>query len=128
MKLTSLEKSWLNLQFADNDPQRIIKPDELKINKKYYPPNINDSEVLKRIQGSIFALAIGDALGAPVEFRPRSYLEAHPIKDLQAGGTWGLQIGQVSFLSIDALLCLQQQEQISQKLPFVYDKASLRSI
>ena len=97
MKLTSLEKAWLNLQFADNDPQRIVKPDELNINKNHYPPSINNPEILKRIQGSIFALAIGDALGAPVEFRPRSYLEDHPIKDLQAGGTWGLQKGQVSF-------------------------------
>ena len=43
-------------------------------------------------------MAIGDALGAHVEFRPRSYLEAHRVKDLEAGGTWGLEKGQVGFL------------------------------
>lgn len=101
------------MKFADNDSQHIVKPDQLNITKNDHPPTINNSETLKRIQGSIFALAIGDALGASVEFRPRSYLEAHPIKDFQSGGTWGLQKGQVSFLSIFTFLCSQQQNQMT---------------
>ncbi|CAF1060218.1 unnamed protein product [Rotaria sp. Silwood1] len=42
----------------------------------------------------MFGLTIGDALGAHVEFRPNSYLVANPVKDLEGGGTWGLQKGQ----------------------------------
>ncbi|CAF1079739.1 unnamed protein product [Rotaria sp. Silwood1] len=42
----------------------------------------------------MFGLAMGDALGAHVEFRPHSYLLANPVKDLVGGGTWGLQKGQ----------------------------------
>jgi hypothetical protein len=40
-------------------------------------------------------MALGDALGAHVEFRPHAYLKAHPVKDLEGGGTWGLEKGQV---------------------------------
>ena len=43
----------------------------------------------------MIGLALGDALGAHVEFRPYQYLVEHPVKDLQAGGTWGLEAGQV---------------------------------
>lgn len=46
----------------------------------------------------MIGMALGDALGAHVEFRPRSFLEQHPVKDLEGGGTWGLKKGQVSFL------------------------------
>ena len=40
-------------------------------------------------------MAIGDALGAAVEFRPRQYLLDNPVTDFQRGGTWGLKEGQV---------------------------------
>ena len=59
------------------------------------PPLIGNEQILDRIKGSMFGMAIGDALGAHVEFRPRSYLVAHPLEDLQGGGTWGLEKGQV---------------------------------
>ncbi|CAF4580363.1 unnamed protein product, partial [Didymodactylos carnosus] len=39
-------------------------------------------------------LALGDALGAHVEFRPYSYLQANPVLTLTGGGTWGLSVGQ----------------------------------
>ncbi|CAF3919137.1 unnamed protein product [Didymodactylos carnosus] len=42
----------------------------------------------------MMGMAIGYGLGAHVEFRPRSYLEKYPVKNLQGGGTWGLQPGQ----------------------------------
>ena len=56
-----------------------------------------DRSIKNRIRGSIVGLALGDAVGAHVEFRPRDYLIEHPVKDMKAGGTWGLAIGQVSF-------------------------------
>lgn len=65
--------------------------------------NLNDPElaeldmsdpILERIQGSLVGLAIGDALGASVEFRPNSYLKSNPVTDMQGGGTWGLKAGQ----------------------------------
>jgi len=46
----------------------------------------------------LIGLALGDALGAHVEFRPRQYLLSNPVKDLEGGGTWGLKKGQVLYL------------------------------
>ena len=84
------------MQFTDADRQHIKKPDEFSLDKKTdSPPSAINNAILDRIQGSMFGMAIGDALGAHVEFRPRSYLEANPVTDLQAGGTWGLEKGQV---------------------------------
>ncbi|CAF0972480.1 unnamed protein product [Rotaria sordida] len=57
-------------------------------------PLNSTSKELKRVVGSLVGLAVGDALGASVEFRPRQYLVDHPVKDMQSGGTWGLQAGQ----------------------------------
>ena len=54
----------------------------------------DDDEILLRMQGSLIGLAVGDALGASVEFRPRSYMVEHPVSDMQGGGTWGLKAGQ----------------------------------
>ena len=73
---------------------KIKKPDEL-ISKMIHPPKPIDTKTLDRILGSRIGLAVGDALGAHVEFRPRQYLLDHPVSDLQAGGTWGLAKGQV---------------------------------
>jgi ADP-ribosyl-[dinitrogen reductase] hydrolase len=94
--LQYLDKPWLQLQFHDNDQQQIIKPDQFNIDENSFPPEINDQQLLNRIQGSIFGMTIGDALGAHVEFRPQSYLKENPVKDLQGGGTWGLEKGQVT--------------------------------
>jgi len=59
------------------------------------PPGPIDERILDKIQGSLIGLALGDALGAHVEFRPREYLLANPVNDLKGGGTWGLKQGQV---------------------------------
>ena len=92
----SLEKQWLDLQFHDADRQLIKKPDELSIDpEKDYPPSKIEEKILDQIRGSLFGLAIGDSLGAHVEFRPYDYLQANPVKELQGGGTWGLEKGQV---------------------------------
>ncbi|UJR35884.1 hypothetical protein I4U23_028627 [Adineta vaga] len=56
--------------------------------------DVSDSEIIRKIQGSLMGLAIGDALGASVEFRPYEFLRQHPVTDMQSGGTWGLRAGQ----------------------------------
>jgi hypothetical protein len=43
----------------------------------------------------MIGMALGDALGAHVEFRPHEYMVQNPVSDLKAGGTWGLKKGQV---------------------------------
>ena len=53
----------------------------------------DDDAMLSRIQGSLLGLAVGDALGAAVEFRPYSYMKSNRVTDMQGGGTWGLEAG-----------------------------------
>lgn len=50
---------------------------------------------LELINACLYGLSIGDALGVPVEFKPRIYLKHNPVKDFigygthnQAPGTW----------------------------------------
>ena len=45
-----------------------------------------------RVAGSMFGLAIGDAMGMPVEFRPRGNFD--PVTEYRAGGPFKLQAGQ----------------------------------
>ncbi|CAF2144979.1 unnamed protein product [Rotaria magnacalcarata] len=80
----------MKLTFPSFDEKKI--PDEIKIIWPINKPQ--DTVTLDRITGSLIGLAIGDALGASVEFRPQSYLAAHPVTDMMAGGTWGLKAGQ----------------------------------
>lgn len=48
--------------------------------------------MLDLFKGSILGLAVGDAIGAPLEFkRPGSF---EPATGMTAGGTWGLDAGQ----------------------------------
>jgi ADP-ribosyl-[dinitrogen reductase] hydrolase len=64
------------------------------------PPTLVDENLLNRIQGSMIGMALGDALGAHVEFRPHQYMVENPVNDLQGGGTWGLKKGQVLSLHL----------------------------
>ncbi len=89
-----LAMHWLNPQYHDKDQTVIVKPEELESNLEE-PPKSVDKNLLDRIRGSMIGLALGDALGAHVEFRPHQYLDEHPVTDLQGGGTWGLKEGQV---------------------------------
>lgn len=98
MHCECLDQHWLNRQFNDKDPTKIKKPDELEYSLVRAPEPI-DEKILDHVQGSFFGLALGDSLGAHVEFRPRQYLLENPVTDLQAGGTWGLKKGQV-FINI----------------------------
>lgn len=44
--------------------------------------------LLDKIQGGIIGVAVGDALGVPVEFKSRDYLKENPITDLIGYGSW----------------------------------------
>ncbi|CAF1532188.1 unnamed protein product, partial [Adineta ricciae] len=93
-----MDTKCFDLQFHDEtNRQQIIKPDEIDLtneNKVLISKLSIDQRILNGIKGSLFGLAIGDALGAHVEFRPQTYLKENPVKDLQGGGTWGLEKGQ----------------------------------
>jgi len=52
-------------------------------------------DIIKNIKGGIFGLAVGDALGVPVEFKSREFLKKEPVSDFlgymcwnQPPGTW----------------------------------------
>ena len=85
---------WLDPIYHKKDQRTILKPDELD-SYLHDPPVTVDDKLLDGILGSMIGLALGDALGAHVEFRPHQYLIEHPVKELQGGGTWGLNQGQV---------------------------------
>ena len=78
--------------FQFPQPEDKILPDNIPL----VWPKIRrqDKIITNRITGSLVGLAVGDALGASVEFRPHEYLLAHPIQDMMPGGTWGLRAGQ----------------------------------
>ena len=69
----------------------------------------DDSSARGRIAGAMIGLAIGDALGLPVEFEPRSAREADPVDSLRGGGTWNLEPG---YWSDDTSLALCLAESI----------------
>jgi hypothetical protein len=92
-----LDKHWLYPQYHDQERKKIKKPDEVEREMKD-PPESVDESILDRIQGSMMGTALGDALGAHVEFKPPEYLFVNPVTDLQGGGTWGLNKGQVEIL------------------------------
>jgi hypothetical protein len=98
-----LDKLWLDRWYHEN--KSIKKPDELQ-KEIQDPPGKIDRDLLDRIQGSMIGMALGDALGASVEFRPRQFLVDNPVKDMHGGGTWGLQKGQVSSLYTTLLMPL----------------------
>lgn len=40
-----------------------------------------------KIKSVLFGVAVGDALGVPVEFKSREYLARNPVSDMQGYGT-----------------------------------------
>ena len=52
--------------------------------------------MLNTIKNTLFGLAIGDALGVPVEFQPRDALKKNPVKDLIGYGTYNQPLGTFS--------------------------------
>ena len=49
--------------------------------------------MLNKIRAVMFGHAIGDALGVPVEFRSREYLDNNPVTDMIGFGTYNLPAG-----------------------------------
>lgn len=41
----------------------------------------------EKLFSGVYGLAVGDALGVPVEFCSREMLERNPVKGMEAGGT-----------------------------------------
>lgn len=74
----------------------------------------------EQIKGGIFGVAVGDALGVPVEFKTRTFLQEHPVKDFlgylcwnQPPGTWS-DDSSLTFCLIDSLLRGYDIEDIGQ--------------
>ncbi|CAF1274602.1 unnamed protein product [Adineta ricciae] len=84
-------KTWLLNPFHSNGT--IKRVPELE-DEMVDPPEMVDKNVFDRVFGSLLGLAIGDALGASVEFRPQRFLVENRVTDLQSGGTWGLNRGE----------------------------------
>ncbi|CAF3028954.1 unnamed protein product [Rotaria sp. Silwood2] len=87
-------KPWLALQYYDAN-RKLIKVPHILEHEMKEPPSPIDEKILDRIQGSMIAVAIGDALGAHVETQHHELLVEHPVTDLQAGELKGLKKGQV---------------------------------
>ena len=49
-----------------------------------------------KIRSALFGLAIGDALGVPVEFTSREYLHQKPVTDMMGYGTYNQPPGTFS--------------------------------
>lgn len=49
-------------------------------------------QLIERYRGCLLGLAVGDALGAPVKFRPPGSFT--PVPDMMGGGAFGLKPGQ----------------------------------
>ena len=45
------------------------------------------------IKSCFLGLAIGDALGVPVEFRDRAFFKDHPVKEMLGYGSWNQPLG-----------------------------------
>ena len=48
------------------------------------------------IHSALFGVAVGDALGVPVEFRNREYFKENPVTDMMAYGTYNQPAGTCS--------------------------------
>ncbi|CAF4167281.1 unnamed protein product [Rotaria sp. Silwood2] len=86
-------KPWLALQYYDAN-RKLMKVPHILEHEMKEPPSPIDEKILDRIQGSMIAVAIGDALGAHVETQHHEFLVEHPVTDLQAGELKGLKKGQ----------------------------------
>ncbi|HUW40773.1 MAG TPA: ADP-ribosylglycohydrolase family protein [Rectinemataceae bacterium] len=54
---------------------------------------MSGNEEIERVAGGLVGLAVGDALGVPVEFAPRSERDADPVVGMRSGGAWAEEAG-----------------------------------
>jgi ADP-ribosyl-[dinitrogen reductase] hydrolase len=65
----------------------------------------------EKVRAGLFGLCVGDALGVPVEFRPRAYLKEKPIIDMVGYGTYNQPPGtwsddsSLTFCLAESLCC-----------------------
>ena len=64
----------------------------------------------KILKGMLLGLAVGDALGVPVEFESRTRLKNNPVTNMRSGGSWGQDAGT---WSDDTSLSIAAMESIS---------------
>ena len=50
-------------------------------------------EILKKLYDEMIGLAIGDALGVPVEFKTRQEIAENPVREMREYGTQGRMVG-----------------------------------
>lgn len=72
-----------------------------------------DPDLRDRLRGCLLGLAVGDAIGTTVEFRPRGSFPA--VTDMTGGGPFGLQPGQ---WTDDASMALWLAESLTEKNGF----------
>ena len=48
---------------------------------------------MKKIKSMLFGFAVADALGVPVEFKSRKFLQKNPVVDMQGFGTYNQPAG-----------------------------------
>lgn len=72
--------------------------------------DLQSGSFLSRVQGALWGLLVGDALGVPVEFRSRSELQEDPVEDMrgwevhhQPPGTWS-DDSSLALCSVDSIL------------------------
>ncbi|RAJ87300.1 ADP-ribosylglycohydrolase [Chitinophaga dinghuensis] len=66
--------------------------------------------MLQQISGTLFGVAVGDALGVPVEFETQAYLQEKPVTDMMGYGSWNQPPGTFSddssltFCTVESLI------------------------
>jgi ADP-ribosyl-[dinitrogen reductase] hydrolase len=85
-------------------------------------------KTLDTVKGALFGLAIGDALGVPVEFKSREELKRFPVKGMRAFGSWNQPQGtwsddsSLAFCLVESLCTEYNLDDIAEK--FIQWKAN----
>ena len=80
---------------------------------------MNDITIsLEQVRSMVFGFAVGDALGVPVEFKKRRFLDQNPVTGMLAGGIWNQPIGT---WSDDTSMVLAEMESIARLKAVDYD-------
>ncbi len=66
----------------------------MEVRAEQPPPTPEGPDLLDRARGVILGLAVGDALGAALEFAPRTASPKDYLRDMAGGGPFGLKPGQ----------------------------------
>ena len=85
---------------------------------------LDNNDIIIKLKNSIYGLAIGDALGVPVEFKLRNTMDKKPVNEmrgfgtyLQPRGTWSDDTS-MTLATLDAL----SQSKYDIRLPHIVSK------